>query len=112
MEGLVYIERRNGYYYDVEDDSTRATVEIKRPRDETMDLEDEDTSEEDTSGDEKTLKEDDNSDSGEPSRTTLHFGSTQQSGGASIDTSDYDYHPYRLSGLRQSSDEPATTTKG
>ena len=112
MEGLVYIEMRNSYYYDVENDGTGTAVEIKRPRDETKDFEDEDTSEEDTSGDEETSEEDDNGNSGEPSRTTLHSGSTHRSGGASIDTSYYDYHPGRSSSLRQSSDEPTTTTEG
>ena len=90
----------------MEDDGRRAKVEIKRPRDETTDLEDDDTSKEDTSGYEKTSEEDDNSDGEESSETTLHSRSTHWSGGASTDTSDYDYRPGR------SSNEPATTTKG
>ena len=96
----------------MEDDDTGAAVEIRRPRDETMDPKDEDTLEEDTLRDEETSKEDNNDNSEELSRTTLHSESTHQSGRASTNTSDYDYHPSKSSDLRQSSDEPATTTEG
>ena len=96
----------------MEDDSTGAAVEIRRPRDETTDPEDDNTSKEDTSEYEETSEEDDNGDGEEPSGTILHSGNTHQSGRASIDTSNYDYHPGRSSSPRQSSNEPAMTTEG
>ena len=82
------------------DDGLGAAMEIKRPRDETLDPEDEDTSKEDISGDEETSEEDNNGDNGEPSGTTLHSGNIHRSGGASINTSDYDYRPGKSSGPR------------
>ena len=88
------------------------TVEIIRPRDETTDPEDEDMSDEYTSGDEKTSEEDDNDDGEEPSGTTLNSESSYQSEGVSTDISDDDYRPRRSSCPRQSSDESATTTQG
>ena len=97
---------------EMEDDSTRATVEIRRPRDKSTDLEDEDTLEEDTLGNEEASEEDHNSDGEEPSGITLYSKSTHRVGGASTDASDSSYHPSRPSGQGQSSDEPATTTKG
>ena len=95
---------------EMEDDGTGAMVEIRKPRDETTDPEDEDMLDEDTSRDEKTSKEDDNDDGKEPSGTTLNFRSSHQSRGASTDISDNDYRPSRFSRPRQSSDEPVTTT--
>ena len=91
----------------MEDDNTRAVVEIRRPKHETTDPKDEDIS-----GDEEILEEDDNGDGEEPSGTTLHSGSTHQSGGVSTDTLDHDYHPSISLDPKQSSDELATTTKG
>ena len=95
----------------MEDDGTGAAVEIRRPRDETTDPEDEDMSDEDTSEDEETLEEDDNDDGKEPSGTTLNSESSHRSRGASTDISNDDYRPSRSSRPRQSSDEPATTTQ-
>ena len=86
---------------EMEDDGTKATVKIRRPRDETMDPKDEGISDEDTSGDEETSEEDDNDDGEEPSGTTLNSGSSHRSRGASTDISDDDYHPSRLSRPRQ-----------
>ena len=97
---------------EMEDDGTGATVEIKRPRDETTDPEDDDMSNEDTSEDEETSKEDDNGDSEELSGITLNSGSTDRSRRASTDISNDDYRPSRSSNPRQSSNEPATTTHG
>ena len=97
---------------EIEDDNTRATVEITRPRDESTDPKDDNISKEDTSGDEETLEEDDGYDGEEPNGTTLHSESTHRLGGVSTDTSDYDYHPCKLSGPRQSLDEPAMTMEG
>ena len=97
---------------EMEDDDTGAAVEIRRPRDEITDPEDEDMSNEDTSEDEETLEKDDNGDGEEPSGTTLNSRSIDRSGGASIDISDDDYRPSRLSDPRQSFDELATTTQG
>jgi hypothetical protein len=89
----------------MEDDNTRATVEIRKSGDESTDSEDEDTSEEeeDTSEDEETSEEDDDSDGEEPSGITLHSESTHWTGGPSIDASDGSHHPDRPSGPRQSS---------
>ena len=95
---------------EMEDDSTRAAVEITMPRDETTDPEDEEMSDKDILGNEETSEEDDNGDGEEPSGTTLNSRNTDRSGGASIDISDDDYRPSRSSGPRQSSDKPATTT--
>jgi hypothetical protein len=89
-----------------EDDNTGAVVEIRKSGDESTDSEDEDTSEEDTS------EEDDDDDGEEPSGITLHSESIHRVGGASTDTSDGSYRPGRLSGPRQSLEEPATTTEG
>jgi hypothetical protein len=95
-----------------EDDNTMAAVEIRKSGDESTDSEDEDTSEEDTSEDEETSEEDDDGDGEEPSGITLHYESTHQAGGASTNASDGSYRPGRPSGLRQSSEEPATTIEG
>jgi hypothetical protein len=97
-----------------EDDNTMAVVEIRKSGDESTDSKDEDTSEEeeDTLEDEKTLEEDDDGDGEEPSGITRHSESTHRTGGASTDASDGSYHPGKPSGPRQSSEEPATTTKG
>ena len=95
---------------ELEDDSTRAAVEIRRPRDETTDLEDEDMLDEDTSRDEETSEEDNNNDGKEPSGTNLNSESSHWSRRTSIDISDYDYCPSRSSHPRQSLDESATTT--
>ena len=84
----------------MEDDGTGAAVEIKRPKDETTIPVDEDTSEKDTSEDGEKSEEEDNSDSKEPSGTTLQSKSTHWSGGASIDTSDYNYRLGISSGPR------------
>jgi hypothetical protein len=95
-----------------------AAVEIMKSRDESKDSEDEDTSEEekdtseDTSEDDETSKEDDDGDGEEPSGITLHSEGTHRTRGVSTDASDGSYHPGRPSGPRQSSEEPATTTKG
>ena len=97
---------------EMEDDGRGATAEIRRPRDESTDPKDDDISEEDTSRNKETLEEEDDGDGEEPSGTTLHSGSTHRSRGASTDTSDYDYRLGGSSGPKQSSDEPAMTTKG
>ena len=97
---------------EIEDDGTRAAVEIRRPRDETTDPEDEDMLDEDTSVDEETSEEDDNGDSKESSETTLNSRSIDRSGRVSIDISNDNYCPSRSSSLRQSSDELAMTTQG
>ena len=112
------VERNEVKYSEeeMEDDGRGATVK-KRPKDESMDTKDDDTWEEGTSkdntlGDEESLEEDDDSDSQEPSGRILHSDSTQQSEGASTETSDNDYLPGRLLGPRQSSHEPAMTMEG
>ena len=92
---------------EMEGDGRRATVE-RRPRDESTDTDDDDTSEEDMSkddtlGDEESLEEDDDGDGQEPSGRTLHSDSAQRSERASIETSDNDYLPSKLSSPRQSS---------
>jgi hypothetical protein len=96
-----------------EDDNRMAAVEIKKLGDESKDSEDEDTSEEeeDTSEDDETSEEDDDGDGEELSGITLYSESTHRTGGASTDASDGSYHLGRPSGPRQSSEEPATTTK-
>jgi hypothetical protein len=92
---------------EMEDDNTKAAVEIRKSGDESTDSEDEETSEDDTSKDEETLEEDD--DGEEPSGITLHSKSTHRTGGVSTGASDGSYRPGRPSDPRQSSEEPATT---
>ena len=79
---------------EMEDNGRGAAVE-RRPRDESTDTEDDDTS-----GDEESLEEDDDGDGQEPSGRTLHSDNTQRSRGGSIEASDNDYLPSRLSGPR------------
>jgi hypothetical protein len=101
---------------ETEDDNTMAAVEIRKSGDESKDSKDEDTSEEeeeeDILEDEETSEEDDDGDGKEPSGITLHSESTHRTGGASTNASDGSYRPGRPSGLRQSSEESATTTEG
>jgi hypothetical protein len=89
-------------------------IEIRKSGDESTDSKDEDMSEEeeDRLEDEETSEEDDDGDGEEPSGITLHSESTHRTGGASTDASNGSYRPGRSSGPRQSSKEPATTTKG
>jgi hypothetical protein len=92
-----------------ENDNTVAAVEIRKSGDESTDFGDEDTSKEE---DEETSEEDDDGDGEEPSGITLHSESTHRARRVSTDASDGSYRPCRPLGLKQSSEEPATTTEG
>ena len=84
----------------MEDDNTRATVEIRMSGDESTDSEDENTS-----------KEEEDGDGEEPSGITLHSEGTHHARRACRVASDGYYRPCKPSGPKKSLKEAAMTTE-